>query len=62
MGEYLITGKGDGHCYGIYPGDTPEDAVFNMFSDAGSAHEKIDMSKWLVNEVDPPTAQAYPFD
>ena len=50
MTSYEITGRGDGHLYGIYQGETPEDAVRALLNDAGS-DEDPDMEAWYVVEV-----------
>lgn len=51
MTHYRITGRGDGEDYGIWKGETPEDAVRALLRDAGSDEEPI-MENWIVEEVE----------
>lgn len=50
MKKYGITGRVDGHYYGIYEGDTPEDAVRAMMIDAGADPDEAEMSACVVEE------------
>ena len=49
MPRYRIEGNGDGNDYGIYEGETEEQAVQALFDDAG-ATEAPQMEDWIVTE------------
>ena len=47
MNSYRIFGRGDGHDYGLWPGETPEEALAAMYQEAGY-EGPVDLTPWLV--------------
>jgi hypothetical protein len=55
MATYRIEGKGDGNDYGVYEGETAEQALQALFDDAGATGAPK-LEDWIVTEAN--TARA----
>jgi len=54
--RFRIEGKAEGIVYGVYPGDTPEEALEVMYADSGAGVDGtrirgLDFSAWIVTQV-----------
>jgi len=57
MKKFNITAKASAVDYGVYEGNTEEEALASMFDDAGST-DAPDMDAWIITPVDDPESSS----